>query len=211
MSLLVTAFLTMFAAGTLFFVARRFGLADLQSSAVAAIGTVFVAAALVFGREPAAAPAPAIPTGPAAPLVTYAVSKAKTLVSGITANGVLDQVVLTPASGGSFDYGKKSIRARAGTTILLQGWAVDPSARRAGKGALAFLDGRAVASGPYGTGRTDVARSLNVPEYLFCGYRVDVPTFGMSPGTHELRLAMVSPDAKHYESFGPALRLTIAR
>src|ERR1700680_3145880 len=101
MSLLITAFLTIFAAGVLFFVSRRFGLADPQSSAVAAIGTAFVVVGLVFGREPAAAPAPA--AVPSATAVTYEVSNAKTLVRGITGNGVLDQVVLTPASGGSFD------------------------------------------------------------------------------------------------------------
>lgn len=211
MSLLATAFLILFAAGTLFFVSRRFGLADPRSSAVAAIGTTFVVAALVFGRDPAAAPAPAPAAVPAAEPVTYPISEAKTLDRGITGNGVVDQVALTPASGGSFDGNKKSISARAGTAIALQGWAVDPKALRAGKGALAFVDGRLVASGSYGTERDDVARFFKVPEFRFSGFYIDVPTSGMSPGLHQLRVAIVSPDAKHYESFGPALRLTIAR
>jgi hypothetical protein len=213
MSLLMTAFLTIFAAGCLFFVSRRLGLADPQSSAVAAIGTVFVVAALVFGRDPAPVPAPAAvaPAAPANLPVTYAIPEAKTLAPGIAGTGVVDQVVLTPAINGSFDAKKKSISARAGTAIMLQGWAVDPKALRAGKGALAFVDGRLVASGPYGADRPDVAQDYKVPEFRFSGYHVDVPTSGMSPGAHELRLVMVSPDAKHYESFGPVLRLTIAR
>ena len=218
MSLLMTAFLTIFAAGCLFFVSRRFGLADPQSSAVAAIGTVFVVAALVFGRDPAPVPAPAAVApaavaraAPANLPVTYAIPEAKTLAPGIAGTGVVDEVVLTPASHGPFDAKKKSISARAGTAIMLQGWAVDQTALRAGKGALAFVDGRLVASGPYGADRPDVALDYKVPEFRFSGYHVNVPTSGMSPGPHELRLVMVSPDAKHYESFGPVLRLTIAR
>jgi hypothetical protein len=213
MVLLVTAFLTVFAAGTLFVVSRRFGLADPQSSTVAAIGTVFVVAALVFGGDPTVAPAPAAvaPAAPAILPVTFAISEAKTLARGIAGSGVVDEVVLTPASNGSFDANKKSISARAGTAITLQGWAVDATALRAGKGALAFVDGRLVASGPYGADRPDVAQHFKIPEFRFSGFHIDVPTTGMSPGAHQLRLVMVSPDAKHYESFGPVLRLTIAR
>jgi hypothetical protein len=217
MSLLVHIFLIVFGAGALFFVARRFGLTDTQAGTIAAIGTVFAVIAMSITPEQAPAPTaaaarpPAAPAGPPPAQVTYPLANANALTPGSGGKGSVDIVVLTPANGGSYDGTAKTIDAKAGTAVRLQGWAVDAGAAQAGSGAVAYVDGRPVSSGPYGADRADVAQYLGVPAFRFSGYQVEIPTAKISPGSHVLRVALVSPAGKQYETFGPALKLTVTR
>ena len=207
----MTVFLIISAAIVLFVVAERFGVADVKSAAVGALGSAFIVIVLLVARGAPPAQAPAAPQASLKPQFTYPLEQARSLAQGDGGRGSIDAISVMPANDGSYDPLAKAIVTKAAGTIVLQGWAVDEKRARAGSGALALVDGRPAASAVYGADRNDVASYLGVPDFRFSGYRVEMPAEKLAPGTHELRVAVIAPDARRYEPFGPVLKLTVRR
>lgn len=92
------------------------------------------------------------------------------------------------------------LRANAGDTIYIRGWAVDLKAGAALAGAVAIFDGAEYIAGVHGLPRDDVAGALALPHARKCGFTFHVPTRMLEPGEHTLDLACIAADGGSYHT-----------
>jgi hypothetical protein len=165
---------------------------------------------VLFGAPPAAisppvaattnAPATAAPVLPTASTTPphHALSAAAfaRLVprSTRTATGVIDSLTVAGVE-------PSGDRFRAGSTIVVRGWAGDPGSKTPDSGLILVVDGtrRVDATRGYGGERPDVAQGLHAPVMLRSNLEAPLETAGMPKGSHWLELAPISADGRHYE------------
>ncbi|HLH23954.1 MAG TPA: hypothetical protein VK066_15630 [Chloroflexota bacterium] len=107
----------------------------------------------------------------------------------------------------ALEYPLEGASINAGVPIGVEGWAVDEAAP-AGTGILgvqAALDVPREAGGTaydawHTEQRADVVAQLGDPQYLFSGYRVDLPTADLDEGPHTLYVAILTRCGWHTES-----------
>jgi hypothetical protein len=86
-------------------------------------------------------------------------------------------------------------------SVLVQGWAYDPSARTSGRGLLLVVDGTRAFEAEYGIARPDVAASYRNDAVRDSGYAAIVPASAFSAGQHTVNLMLLSKDGRHAYAF----------
>ena len=208
--------ITLLALIALFFIARslmmRYGGNVALSNAVAATIVIaflagFAGHAILFpGPQTAAAPVGVAP----APVATSASPPPGTAVAPM--NRVLSQaqVARLLPTGKAMSYsviegpdgtGPSGDQFPAGATIVVHGWAGDPTTKSTAAGLLLIVDGRRRldATKGYGGDRIDVARAFTTMTMLHTGFAMMLPTAGLAKGTHHLELAAIRRDGRHYQ------------
>ena len=87
-------------------------------------------------------------------------------------------------------------------SLLVAGWAVDPSTGTSLKSVTVYIDGAAQGTPTLGIPRPDVVSALGNPAYLNCGYEASYPVAGLGSGAH--KVTVVAVDAGGLSTtFGP--------
>jgi hypothetical protein len=118
----------------------------------------------------------------------------------------LPLVAIDELNNGPFDSTRQPIRIDSSTedAVILGGWAADREVRGPAGGVVLRVDGgRLEVPAVYGTGRDDVARSLNEPGYQRVGYRAVVSLADLGRGRHTLQLRVVSGDGRRSQLSSP--------
>jgi hypothetical protein len=174
------------------------------SVVVVAFVAGFAEHALLFrSAVPAAPAAPATPSAVATPMLPGAAVRPKkheldrSSVNALVQSGkAISYSVVENVSGA----GISGDQVAAGSTILIHGWAGDPTTKSAGHGLLLILDGtrHIDESKSYGVMRTDVATAFNFRGMLYSGFDISLPTAGLAKGPHYLQVAIIRPDDRHF-------------
>jgi hypothetical protein len=150
-----------------------------------------------------------------------------TSLLGLQAHPALDQAelddlppIVDPALGnidaaGILEHGHEDALVAAvpvarDATLRLVGWCADPLARAPGSQLLAIVDGsrRIDVSAGYHLARDDAARILHAPALRDAGFVVDLPVAELGPGTHTLRIAVVTADGSAVSIFPTVVAFT---
>jgi hypothetical protein len=90
------------------------------------------------------------------------------------------------------------LQLKLGDSLLVEGWAYDPTARSTGRLLLLVVDGTRAFQADYGISRPDVATFFRNQAYRDAGYTAVVPASAFSVGQHTLNLVLLSKDGKRY-------------
>ncbi len=91
--------------------------------------------------------------------------------------------------------------------LIVSGWAADTAAGSAAAGVMVTVDDKRDFQADYGSARPDVARALRNRAYISTGFVGIVPTAGLAPGVHSVRIKIVMHDRRSY--FEPAASVKI--
>ena len=121
-------------------------------------------------------------------------------------SGAIDALLADPNVAAS------STQFQVGCTIYANGWAADTENKKPLSGIGFLIDSKRVlnASAAYGQRRPDVAKALNAPGVLKCGYwHAEISTVGLRPGPHTIQVVGLSSDGKSYHTFGEPTTISL--
>ena len=98
-----------------------------------------------------------------------------------------------------------SIRIERGKSMTLRGWAVDPRSRKPARSVRVVVDGHPGLVAPVNDFRPEVAATLKLVDANVCGFKFDIATDELAPGTHRLTFEAASSDAGGYYTVTPDL------
>jgi hypothetical protein len=98
----------------------------------------------------------------------------------------------------------RTLRAAAGETIYVRGWAADTSAGWSPAGVLGIFDGEEYVLGLAGLPRDDVVTALGQPRLRKSGFTLRLETRLLEPGSHTLDLAFIDADGTAYHTHSVA-------
>ena len=120
---------------------------------------------------------------------------------GLEKTNVPGDVVVETINGNTFDQAHvKTIPY--GRDVVLSGWAVDLSSRQCASGVDVVIAGKPYNASKYGLERSDVARYLKHDAYKKSGFQFTIPAGGLSYGSHEIIMRVLSPDGKRFGEGG---------
>jgi hypothetical protein len=89
------------------------------------------------------------------------------------------------------------LQLELGDSLLVEGWAYDPTAHSTGGLLLLVVDGTRAFQADYGISRPDVAAFFKNQAYRDAGYAAVVPASAFPVGQHSVNLVLLSKDGRH--------------
>ena len=98
----------------------------------------------------------------------------------------------TAAAGVERPYARAALSIKRGDGLAVRGWAFDPATRRSAERLVYRVDRGPWRDAAYHVPRPDVAAAFALPGALDSGFRADVASSALAPGTHRVTFAMIT-------------------